>query len=64
MNGFEALSVRVCVAKNPKLHFFGREKVHIVSAREISTFLCVEKAMCLKILDIASEREFLTFSDT
>ena len=51
----------MCVAKNPKLHTFGREKVHIVSAGEISTFLCVEMAMSMKILGIDSEREILTF---
>ena len=40
-----------------------RDNVHIVSAREISTFLCVEMAMCLKILNIDSEREIFTFLD-
>ena len=34
-----------------------REKVHIVTAREIFTSLCVEMAVCLKILNIDSERE-------
>ena len=41
--------------------FNTREKVHIVSARDISTFLCVEMALSLKILEIFSEREILTF---
>ena len=37
-----------------------REKVHIVSAREISTYLCVEMTMSLKILDIVSARKIRT----
>ena len=37
-----------------------KNKAHIVSAREISTFLCVEMTMCQKILDIVSAREIHT----
>ena len=44
-------------------NFFLREKVHIVSARHISTLLCVEMTMCLKFWDIVSARVIFTFSD-
>ena len=44
-------------------NFFLREKVQIVSARDISTFLCVEMTMCLKFGDIVSARVIFTFSD-
>ena len=43
--------------------FDTREKVHIVLAREIYTFLFVEMAISLKILDIDSEQEISTFLD-
>ena len=44
-------------------NFFLSEKVHIVSARHISTLLCVEMTMCLKFWDIVSARVIFTFSD-
>ena len=44
-------------------NFFLREKVHLVSARDISTFWCVEMTMCLKSWDIVSARVIFTFSD-
>ena len=57
-------SVCVCVCMSHFFtNFFLREKVHIVSARDISTFLCVEMTMCLKFWDIVSARVIFTFSD-
>ena len=67
----EASSKRVCPSVRQsvtlplqicKMQKNTREKVHIVSAREISTFLCVEMDICLKILAIDSEREISTFN--
>jgi len=47
--------VSVCMS-HYSTNFFLREKVHIVSARHIFTFWCVEMAMCLKFWDIVSAR--------
>merc|ERR1711873_194852 len=60
----DCLSVCVCVCMSHFFtNFFLSEKVHIVSARDISTFLCVEMTMCLKFWDIVSARVIFTFSD-
>ena len=67
LKGFISLSVclSVCLSVTLPLQICKmqkntREKVHIVLARDILTFLCVE--MCLKILDIDSERDISTFN--
>ena len=52
------LPLQIC-----KMQKNAREKIHIVSAREISTFLCVEMTICLKFWDIVSAREIFAFSD-
>ena len=59
----DCLCVRMYVCHTFFTNFFLREKVHIVSARHISTLLCVEMTMCLKFWDIVSARVIFTFSD-
>ena len=63
----ECVCVCVCVCVTLHVQICKMQKIlgkmYTVSAREISTFLCVEMAMSLKILGIESEREILAFLD-